>query len=164
VPPAVVAAGITGATTLGGALIGSGAQKNAAKHQANANRDAMSLERERLAEDRRRYDQAYTRYEQDRANYDAARRAILAKHGYDIPAAQGAPAASGGLSLSNLAGATPPVQTGTAFWGGASSGGMPPTPEAAPMPSSGPVSATPQGVSLGEMTSQDWDWRKYAAG
>lgn len=171
--PVVAPAVLTPLAALGGALIGAGAQKRAAKYQADAGSQAMQYQREQAAEDRRRYDQAYARYEQDRANYDAARRAILAKHGYELPAAPnplaqtrvdptGAPAAPGGggapapkgLSLGTLAGSpqrNPMAPT------------MPPgpVPTAAPgPPTAGPVA--PGGASLSQMAGNDWDWSKYA--
>ena len=137
-PPAVVAAGIAGATTLGGALIGSSAAGKANKAQAAANREALQYQRDKDAEERRRYDLASARFQQRQDAYDQQRRALLRKFGYDAPE-PAAPAPKVG----------PGTGTGGAaldFWrpGGSKA------PAAAPPVTGGPA-APPQGLSLGTL-------------
>jgi hypothetical protein len=85
VPTGVITAGISGLTTLGGALIGSGSQKRAAKEQGRANQEALRYQREKDAEARRRYDQSWALYQQKLASYEATKRAIAKKHGIELP-------------------------------------------------------------------------------
>ena len=171
-PPAVVAAGITGATTLGGALIGSGAQKSAQKHQARANQQAMQMEQQRLAEEKRRYDQSWSLYQQQLAAREATKRAIAKKYGIDLPEWAAAPAAAGPAAAPPGAPpGRPGLTPGNPLPGAPSFTGQPaytpvrgnPSPEAAQgMIARAGLEAPAQEPMAGGPPSNWNDWSRYA--
>ena len=121
-PPAVAAAGIGAASTLGGALIGRSGQNRAIGAQERATQAQIALERERDAARQRRYDAAMVDYRKEKDFYDQTRRQLL-EHYYGIkqpaPAAP-APAPGGqGQGMAPVGGVTlgglmsrPPVASG----------------------------------------------------
>ena len=118
-PPAVAAAGIGAASTLGGALIGRSGQNRAIGAQERATQAQIALERERDAARQRRYDAAMVDYRKEKDFYDQTRRQLL-EHYYGIkqPAPAAPAAAPGGqgqgLTLGGLMGGAPPAFGGPA--------------------------------------------------
>lgn len=164
-PPAVVAAGIGGLTTLGGALIGSGAQKNALKAQQQGSNQALQYQRERDAANDKRYERDYAEFQRKTAAREATQRAIAKHYGLDMgPAWAGVGAGSPSGSGAGPAPAPRPA-------------GPMPGPAPGPAPMSAPMSSQPAGMAPGpsamtpepeagpagpgpEMSSWN-DWGKY---
>lgn len=176
-PPAVIGAGIAGVTQLGGALIGSRAQGNAAKAQERATMRAMALERERDAEARRRYDASQADYQRRLAAYEANRRAVLEKYGarfVDAPGAAPGPAAATPGAAPGMVSGGPAGVPGrltladiTQRPGGREQAPPPPPIPDAPVRADSmgapPPMAGPPGGSLAELSDPTFSWRKFHA-
>jgi len=92
-PPAIIAAGIAAAGTLGGAALSSRGQNKATDAQTKANADTLAYSREQDA-------QRKAVYEQKMAQYTAMRNTLAQRYGIDIgtpPAAPGGPAMPGAV-------------------------------------------------------------------
>lgn len=86
-PPAVAAAGIAAAGTLGGAALQSRSQGKATQAQSQANQQALQWEREREAMRKAEYDKAMDLYRQQFDAWNAGRSALLARYGVEAPTA-----------------------------------------------------------------------------
>lgn len=102
-PPVVVAAGIAGAATLGGAALASRASNKATSAQKDSNDAALAFTREQEAYKRAQYEKAMAAYEQQYNAAQARRDALLASYGFSVPS-------GGSLSLGGARpGPTAPV-------------------------------------------------------
>ena len=171
-PQAIVPAIVGGVAQLGGALIGSGAQKNATKSQERSTTRAMQMQQAQEAEARRRYDQQWAEFQAQKAAYGQRRDAILAKYGISIPQAQAPAAAPGGPAPGVSAGGGAPMvpqrfsladitqRTG----GREQAAPMEPGPEMpSPVEASGAPPAAGPAMNLAALSDPTYSWRKYAS-
>jgi hypothetical protein len=168
-PPAVAAAGIAAAGSLGGALIGRSGQNRALQSQERATNAQIQLERERDAARQQRYAASMENYNRENAEYNQMRRALLAHYGVNFGDTGAAPSGGGGgaqggmgagggydVTMGNPGGG---ISLGALMQGQATGGGGPAGPTPAPPP------GDPAGAkgTLGDMMEggDAFDWRNY---
>jgi hypothetical protein len=167
-PPAIAAAGIGAAASLGGGLIARSGQNRAISSQERTTNAQIQLERERDAARQQRYQASMEDYRRKDAEYNQMRRALLTHYGVNFGDSGAAPAGGGGGAQGGMgAGGGYDVTMGNpgggislgALMQNQATGGGPAGPAPAPPPGD-PAAAK---GSLGDLMEggDAFDWRNY---